>query len=59
VVPTGLYRDRYQKVDGRWYFAERIFSADPQPEHRDQPSTDPLVGRWDAFVAARAAQFTK
>jgi ketosteroid isomerase-like protein len=59
VVLTGLYRDHYQKVDGRWYFAERIFSADPQPEHRDQPSTDPLVGRWDAFVAARPAQSTK
>jgi NAD(P)-dependent dehydrogenase (short-subunit alcohol dehydrogenase family) len=53
VILTGLYRDAYRKVDGRWCFAERIFSADPQPEHRGQISGDPLVGRWDAFVAAR------
>lgn len=53
VILTGLYRDTFRKIDGRWYFAKRIFSADPQPEQRFQTSADPLVGRWDAFVAGR------
>ncbi|MGW6742882.1 nuclear transport factor 2 family protein [Streptomyces sp. NPDC055025] len=51
VLLTGVYRDRYRKIDDRWYFAERVFSADPQPEHRQNRSKDPLVGRLDTFVA--------
>jgi ketosteroid isomerase-like protein len=53
VILTGRYRDRYRKADGRWYFTERIFSADPQPDQGRQPSADPLVNRWDAFVQQR------
>jgi hypothetical protein len=55
VILTGVYHDRYTKIDGRWYFASRAFSADPQHEHRENPSKDPLVERLDAFVAGRPA----
>lgn len=51
VLLTGVYRDRCRKSEGRWYFAERVFSADPQPEHRGNESKDPLVGRLDTFLA--------
>jgi hypothetical protein len=54
VILTGVYRDRYTKIDGRWHFSARVFSADPQPEHRGTPSKDVLVGRFDDFVAGRS-----
>jgi hypothetical protein len=53
VILTGVYRDRYTKIDEQWYFAAREFTADPQPEHRGTPSKDPLVGRFDDFIAGR------
>jgi hypothetical protein len=53
VILTGVYRDRYRKIDGCWYLAERAFAADPQPEHQQNLSADPLVERFDAFVAGR------
>jgi hypothetical protein len=56
VLLTGVYRDRYRKIGGRWYFAERVFTADPQPEHRGNRSKDPLVGRLDSFVAGARAR---
>jgi hypothetical protein len=52
VILTGVYRDRYTKTDGQWFFAAREFTADPQTEHRETPSKDPLVARFDEFVAA-------
>ena len=54
VILTGIYHDRYTKIDDRWYFASRDFTADPQPQHRDATSTDPLVSRFDQFVAGRS-----
>lgn len=27
-LTSGRYRDRLQRIDGRWLFAERLFSAD-------------------------------
>jgi hypothetical protein len=53
VILTGVYRDRYTKIDDRWYFAAREFTADPQPEHAGSVSMDPLVVRFDDFVAGR------
>jgi SnoaL-like domain len=53
IVVTGVYRDRYVKIGGRWLFAARQFTADPQPEHRDRAASDVLVVRWDAFVSSR------
>ncbi|WP_162642180.1 nuclear transport factor 2 family protein [Streptosporangium sp. 'caverna'] len=54
VILTGVYRDRYTKIDERWHFAAREFTADPQPEHRGTSSRDPLVARFDDFVAGRS-----
>jgi hypothetical protein len=34
VILTGVHRDRYTKIDDRWYFAAREFTADPQAQHR-------------------------
>jgi hypothetical protein len=51
VILTGIYRDRYTKIDDRWYFAARDFSVDPQTT-----SADPFVDRFDQFVAGRPAQ---
>jgi hypothetical protein len=56
VILTGVYRDRYTKMDGHWYFAAREFTADPQPQHRDEISTDPFVGLFDQFVADRSTR---
>jgi hypothetical protein len=53
VVLTGLYRDKYVKIDGQWLFSARQFTADPQPEHM-APSNDVLVLRWDKFVSANS-----
>jgi hypothetical protein len=53
LVLTGLYRDKYVKIDGEWLFAARHFTADPQPEH-GAPSNDVLVLRWDQFVVANS-----
>jgi SnoaL-like domain len=53
IVVTGVYQDRYVKIDGRWLFAARQFTADPQPEHRERKASDVLVARWDAFVNER------
>jgi hypothetical protein len=54
VVLTGVYRDRYTKIDGQWLFAAREFTADPGLRQGEAPSLDPLVGRFDAFVAGRS-----
>ncbi|KIF77961.1 hypothetical protein QR77_37305 [Streptomyces sp. 150FB] len=53
VVLTGVYRDRYTKIDDRWHFAAREFTADPQPGDRETAPADPLVNRFDDFVAGR------
>jgi hypothetical protein len=55
VILTGVYRDRFVKLDDRWHFAAREFTADPQPQHREATSTDPFVGRFDQFIAGQSA----
>ncbi|GGJ91893.1 hypothetical protein GCM10011583_24220 [Streptomyces camponoticapitis] len=55
VILTGVYHDTYTKTDGKWYFAHREFTADPGPGDAPE-SGDPLVARFDAFVAGLIRQ---
>jgi hypothetical protein len=34
IFETGIYYDKFRKVNGKWYIEERNFRCDPQPEHR-------------------------
>jgi SnoaL-like protein len=34
IFETGIYYDKFRKVNGKWYIAFRNFRCDPQPEHR-------------------------
>lgn len=47
ILVTGLYHDELRKVGGRWLFRERVFTADPQPQHRVNEPSDVLVTAFD------------
>ncbi|WP_067737682.1 nuclear transport factor 2 family protein [Novosphingobium naphthalenivorans] len=49
ILSTGMYRDEFHMVDGRWLLASRIFSGDPQPGHVGEGS-NPLIWARDDFV---------
>jgi len=34
IFETGIYYDKFRKVNGKWHIEERNFRCDPQPEHR-------------------------
>jgi hypothetical protein len=34
IFETGIYYDKFRKVNGKWCIEERNFRCDPQPEHR-------------------------
>jgi uncharacterized protein (TIGR02246 family) len=38
VTLSGRYTDRFEKVDGRWRFADRFIEMDPVPAGSDDPA---------------------